>query len=478
MSASTHKFNENLHTVILSISLPVSEYLPKVEKKLKEYKNQVQVKGFRQGEVPNSLLKARFGNAVISDIVQETVNQELDNFLKTQMLDIIGSPLPLNKYDTTIQSPKDILIDIEIGYIPEFEIKGITKDIHLPFYQVDINEDQLEREIESQRRRLSNEFDDTVESIEEFDTVEVSISEVENGNPKTDGFFKDSALINVIKTSNILKENLLKASIGDKIITNLKDLDKDVSESRAKKLYFGATQRQSCSSTVQIEILKIKRIKSRELDTDFFKQLFQNENIDDLETFKDKMKQEIVKSYNDLVYDIYNSNIFDILVKFNADCPVPVNFMKRFVEETQLKGQKMSDNQLEPLLNSIRWDIISKKLATKFNINVSKEEVEYNIRMSIGRYYGFQISPFHNIFDAQVKKMMENEDTYRKHSEQIFESKLFAALSEEYTKDVIVVNADEFNKIYENFKAKRQGIQDKEDNQIEETISEDNQELS
>ena len=267
----------------------------------------------------------------------------------------------------------------------------------------------------------------------------------------------------------------MKAQKGDKIITELKDLDRDVTEKKAKKLYFNVTQRQTCNNTVQLEILKIKRIKPRELDTDFYKQLFNSDDVSDLDSFKDKLGSEIAKSYDDVIYDIYNTNIFEQLTAANMDCPIPVAFMKRFVEETQLKGQKMSDSQLNPLLNSIRWDILSKKLASRFNLDVSKEDVEQSIRMSIGRYYGFQISPFHNIFDAQVKKMMENEETFRKYYDQIFESKLFSALEDEFTKSIIPVDTDNFNKIYEDFKLKRQGIQDNEDNAIEESLQESEQ---
>ena len=57
MPTLNHVINDDTNTAVLSIELKAAEYLPKVEKKLKEYKNKVQLKGFRTGEVPMSFLK-------------------------------------------------------------------------------------------------------------------------------------------------------------------------------------------------------------------------------------------------------------------------------------------------------------------------------------------------------------------------------------------------------------------------------------
>jgi trigger factor len=452
MPSSTHKINSETNTVVLNISIPVSEYFPLIEKKLQEYKSQVQVKGFRQGQAPMNLIKSRYGNAIISENVQELVNKELDSFMKTSTLDFLGSPMPINSYDTSIQNPKDISIEIEAGFVPEFEVSGLSSQVKLKFYEIDIDQSTLEKEILEQRKRLSTDFEENVESIMEEDMISVNIKETENNSVKQGGHSKDAVFIALSKTSENLKNKILNAKVSDKIHTLLSDIDKNLDENSAKKSFLDANQIENCGNEVELEIVEIKRPILRELNSDFYNQLFPNEAIESYDSFCDHLKKAIRESYNSAVYSMYNASIFETLMSQNDKIALPKEFLKRFLEQTQLKGENLSDDQFESLLKKVKWDVISNKLVQRFGITVSPQDVEYEIRMAIVKYYGFQISPFNNIFDSQVKKMMEDQETYRKYFENVLESKLFAALNSEFGKENIVVNTEDFNKIFEEFR--------------------------
>lgn len=473
MPTSTHVFNDDAHTVVLSIELPSAEYMPKVEKKLKEYKNKVQIKGFRQGAVPMNYLKAKFGNSILADEIQGIINDELSTFIDTSKLNMVGSPLPVNKYDASIQSPNDVKLDIEIGFVPEFELKGISKDILLPFYEVTVDDETLDKEIESQRKKLSTEFEETASDIQDGDTIKVSLRESDEGKLTQDGFFKDETFINLDKVSPELKEKILKANVGDKIYNSIGELDTTLSIKRAKKLYFDVSSRQTCSDEVEIEILEIKRVKKRELNSDFYKEVFPNENIEDFETFKAKLRNAISEGFTSAVYNIYNRSIFEHLMSENNQLPLPTEFLRRFVENTQLNGAKVEEKQFEELIKQLTWNTISQELASKYNITVNKEDVEYEMRMAIVRYYGFQISPFHNIFDAQVSKMMEDQETYRKYFDEVLEAKLFAALEPEFGKENKSVNVKDFKVVYDSYFSKERELEDAEAEKLEQVLGDE-----
>jgi pantothenate kinase-related protein Tda10 len=103
---------------------------------------------------------------------------------------------------------------------------------------------------------------------------------------------------------------------------------------------------------------------------------------------------------------------------------------------------------------------LTNELSRANNINVSPEDVEYEMRMAIVRYYGIQISPYHNLFDDQVKKMKEDKETYRKYYEEVQESKLFASLEDQFTKENRVVSIDEFKSVYDSYFVKKQEIEE------------------
>jgi trigger factor len=453
MPTLNHVINDDTNTAVLSIELKAAEYLPKVEKKLKEYKNKVQLKGFRTGEVPMSFLKAKFGNSILSEEIQGIVNDELSAFLDQSKLNVVGSPMPLNKYDASIQKPQDVKLDIEIGFIPQFEVKGISKEYALPFYTVSIDDQTLDKEIDSQRKKRSSEFESEVNDIQEGDTVSVSLRESENGNVKSEALSAEAVNINLDNCSEALKDRLLKAMIGEKLTVNLADLD--IKTDVSKINYYGSGVN-NYSNEAEAEITEIKRIKKRDLNADFFKELLQDETVEDYNVFRERLRSAISDSFSSAVYNVYNRSIFEHLMKHNDDLRLPTDFLKRFVQETQMNGKTIENAQFSELLKQLSWGTLTNELCSINNVNVSPEDVEYEMRMAIVNYYGIQISPFHNLFDDQVKKMKEDKETYRKYYEDVQESKLFAALEDQFSKDSKIVTIDEFKSIYDSFFVKKQ----------------------
>jgi FKBP-type peptidyl-prolyl cis-trans isomerase (trigger factor) len=255
--------------------------------------------------------------------------------------------------------------------------------------------------------------------------------------------------------------------IGEKLTASLDELDADLNTNRAKKQYFNLSQPQNCSDEAELEIVEIKRVKKRELNADFFKDVLQDQSIEDYNLFRDKLRNAISDSFSSPAYNIYNRSIFEHLMEQNIELPLPKTFLKRFVEETQMKGKAIQDAQFSELIKQLTWGTITNELCKKHNINVSAEDVEYEMRMAIVRYYGIQISPFHNLFDNQVKKMMEDKETYRKYFEEVQESKLFAELEEQFNKEQKSVSVKEFKEIYDQYFVKQQEKEEAEAEQLD-----------
>lgn len=449
MPSTNPKINSEKFTTILEISIPQAEYMPRVDKKLKEYKNKVQIKGFRTGEAPMSFLKSKFGNSILTEEIQELVNTEIQNYITNEKLNVLGSPMPVTTYDVNISKPADVEVAVEIGYIPEFELKGLNQSISLPFYQIEVDAETLQKEILSQRNKLSTDFVENPDMIESLDTLKVSITEYKDGAVVLDGQYKDETYLAVAKMPKETQALFLGKCQSDEIVTQIDVLDTALDLNQAKKMLYGLQPNDSCSLQAIVKVLEIKRPRLRELDQDFYKQVFPNDVVETFEAFEEKMKQAISEGFNGPIYNILNRNIYLGLMNANENMPIPVDFLKKFVQETQLKGEKIEDQQFELLLKQVKWSTITQILTDKYQISVSKEDVEYQMRMAIARYYGFQISPFHNLFDDQVKKMMGDQENYRKFHDEVLEAKLFSHLENEIQKINQTVDIEKFKLIYD-----------------------------
>ncbi len=87
---------------LIKVNLKQDDYQPKVEQKIKEYSKKADVKGFRKGMVPKSVIQKMYGKSILVDEINHLVYHSLDNYIKDEKLKIIGEPIPNKESATTI----------------------------------------------------------------------------------------------------------------------------------------------------------------------------------------------------------------------------------------------------------------------------------------------------------------------------------------------------------------------------------------
>lgn len=95
----------------------------KLEVKIKEMQPQVNLKGFRKGKVPISHIRKMFGQSIMSDVVQEAVNDSTQKTMADNNIRPAGQPaidLRANGEDVT-NGKADLEYTINVETIPEFE---------------------------------------------------------------------------------------------------------------------------------------------------------------------------------------------------------------------------------------------------------------------------------------------------------------------------------------------------------------------
>jgi FKBP-type peptidyl-prolyl cis-trans isomerase (trigger factor) len=80
--------------ISLDITLEPSDYLPAVESELKKFKNQAQLKGFRKGKTPESVIKKMYGKSILADVINKTLQDKLFGYLDEEKINYLGQPLP------------------------------------------------------------------------------------------------------------------------------------------------------------------------------------------------------------------------------------------------------------------------------------------------------------------------------------------------------------------------------------------------
>jgi|GEM_PF-6229835 len=443
MPVATHTFNEGEQTVVLHLQIAKNEYMNLVDKKLKEVRKNFQQPGFRPGKAPMGLLRKKFGNEILWDEVNKLLDQEVRNFIQEKELKVLGNPMPQNSLETNINKPVDVQLDIEIGYMPKQEIAGISEDTAFPFYKVEMSETELAEEIEAQRKQRSQDLSEDATDIQDNDLLEVKV--VANNEA---AWTNESTMVAMDKATADVQAQLKAIEVGGNIVCKLSDLDTALTAERRMGMFFPEVETEEEDVEVTAEVLKVKRQVPRELNEEFFAELFPEDEIKTEEEFKAKFAEMVSGQFEPAAKSIYFRYVYEELMEKN-NFDLPEKFLRKWLEESrEEKQEEVNDDNFADFMRRLRWSLIIDQLTNEHNVEVSQQEVEHAIRMAIARQYNFQIPPYHPIMDSQIENLMKDEATVRQFGEQVQEQKVFDALFPLFGKAEETVDAAKFDEIY------------------------------
>ena len=111
------------------VTVPKEDLSAKLDAKIKEMQPEVSLKGFRPGKVPVAHIRKMFGQSIMSDIVNETLNETSQKAINDNKLRPAGQPkidLRANGEDVT-KGKADLEYFMTVESIPEFEPSDPSK---------------------------------------------------------------------------------------------------------------------------------------------------------------------------------------------------------------------------------------------------------------------------------------------------------------------------------------------------------------
>ena len=110
---------------LIKISLKEDDYQLKVEEKIKDYSKKANIKGFRPGKVPRTLINKMYGKSILVDEVNHMLSHKVMDYIKDNEIQILGEPLPNMEKAANIDWDNQQEFDFEysIGMADDFEVK-------------------------------------------------------------------------------------------------------------------------------------------------------------------------------------------------------------------------------------------------------------------------------------------------------------------------------------------------------------------
>ena len=135
----------------ITVSLEEKDYQNKIKKLLRDINNNRPEPGFRPGHVPAALIQKKYGKAAKTDVLNKEVADALYNYINENKIKVLGNPIPVPNPDFNIDG-KDFTFEFKVGIAPELKL-DVNKEMHIPYYNIEVSEEMIQRQDEMLRRR-------------------------------------------------------------------------------------------------------------------------------------------------------------------------------------------------------------------------------------------------------------------------------------------------------------------------------------
>ena len=371
-----------------AIVIPAADIEGRVLSKLTELGKQVTIPGFRQGKVPTKLLRQRYGQAVLGEIVQDAVVETSSQAISDNSINPATQP----KIDVTkFEDGEDLEYTMAVEIMPEITPVDF-KTLKLERLTCEISDEEIEKSMTNiaseivrsepiKRARKARKDDivviDFVGSVggEEFDGGKAEDFQLTLGSGRfIPGF----------------EEQLIGVKPKEHVTVNV-TFPED----------YGAENLKGQDAVFEVDIKEIRERVETPIDDELAKSL----GLESLDQLKDGTRQQLEQNYTMFTRNRLKRDLLDILDE-SHDFEIPPGMVETEVqsileqfEEARREGRlededkEKSEDDLRAEYEKIgqrrvRLGLLLAEIGRINNIEVSAEEVNQAMSQEIRRYPG------------------------------------------------------------------------------------------
>jgi trigger factor len=271
----------------LKVVVNAKELHDRMEERLGELKDKVQVKGFRPGKVPLAHIRKTYGRSVMAEVVEQTISKATADALKERNERPAFQPeVKLPEDQATIESvltgTADLEYTMKFEVLPKIELTDL-RELSLEKPVAEVGEEQLTRSLDNLREaNVGYEAKDG--AAENGDRVTMDFVGMVNGEPFEGGSAEDAPL--VLGQGRFIpgfEEGLLGVKAGDTPVVNVTFPEKYPVETLAGQ-----------PAEFKVTVKEVASPVTPEANDEFAKSL----GLESLEKLREAVKERIAREYD------------------------------------------------------------------------------------------------------------------------------------------------------------------------------------
>jgi FKBP-type peptidyl-prolyl cis-trans isomerase (trigger factor) len=193
-------------------------------------------------------------------------------------------------------------------------------------------------------------------------------------------------------------------------------------------------------------------VEKRELNEEFFNEVFPGQAIATEEEFRTKLREEIQSHWDAQSKNQLHDQIYHYLID-NTKIEFPESFLKRWLQNGGDKPKTAEEAEAEfPIFsNQLKWTLISDKLIKSNNLQVEQQELRDNMKNEVMRYFGsMSLGEDTSWLESYIDRMMKDEKQVESSYHRLLTEKLFNWAQENSKSTVKEVTGEELTALQHN----------------------------
>lgn len=452
---------------VIKVNMSPEDYQENVTTTLRDYAKRADLKGFRKGKVPLSLVKKMVGKGVLLDEINRNLSQKLEEYIRDENLEILGNPLPkeLEDLDLDLDANNSYEFEYEIGLSPSIELNYDLKEVPAK-YTVEVDDEYLEKELLVTRKRFGEMSNPDVSEEGDILYGKLTVAEASQADiPEDWKFGKDLAAMVALNPERIPSEDF-KGKMGGKKAEDVIPAN-DLSElfrgdEEMRQAFQMSLQRKDeevnvTASDVEIlkklkfdfEVKKINRMEAVEINQDFFDKVFGPNTVTSEEEFMTKFRGDLEKAFEKDSDKLVRAKVVDALVELN-EVQLPDEFLKRWLVRSEEEiTEDNVEERYENFSKGLKWSLMVGQIRKDNpDVTVEKEDLEARVREIVTTEYAQGATAENEeMVNKMIEYFMQDQQFQERVYHELIDNKVFDFLFEKFTPKDEKISASEYMKL-------------------------------
>lgn len=427
-------------TIRLSFHFVKDDYSESRKKILNRFRRTADIRGFRKGMAPMTLIERLHGGQALVEAVNELISDSLNKYIEEHKLAVIGEPLAVedaeNKNDWENGEEFDFAFDIALA--PKFDISLSAED-RIPYYTVAINDKEKEEYKKAMFKHYSK-----LENCGEVKEGDFIVADMTQGERKVDG-----AYIAMTVLGDEAKAQFLGKKAGD-------ELDVDVVKTfpneadRAAMLRVKKEELASLEPVWHVAVKEVKNYVDAVPGKELYDAAFGPDKVHDEAEFEKAVEERMKDEFRQESDYRFMLDAREYLMG-KADVKVSEDFLKRWlyqVNEGKFTKEDI-DKDFPLFIKDFKWQTVEGRILSDNKLEVTKDDVKAEA-VKLARYqfamYGLPSVPEDHL-EGYVAMILKDEQQSRRVYEKAQENVVLDFVRRTVTVENKEISSEELRKM-------------------------------